>query len=137
MVPILLLLFLPLSANGRNLADIDMKEGLWEISADIKIPGMPVSIPPMTQRQCITREDLTEVMNQAEQGDQDCRTANLAISDNRVIYDIECGAGASATRGHAEFTYAGDRMQGIMKISGPQGMETTTRFTGRRVGDCR
>ncbi|NLC71732.1 MAG: DUF3617 family protein [Desulfuromonadaceae bacterium] len=136
--PILLAFFLlPLPVSGQSYPEVNMKEGLWEITSEFKMPGMPMAIPPMTHQQCISKKDLANAMNQAGQENQQCRTANLTIKDDKVTYDIECGAGENATRGHAVFAYSSEKMTGTMKTSGPQGMETTTNFTGRRIGDCR
>jgi hypothetical protein len=136
-LPILLLLLVPLSAGAQSYPEVNMKEGLWEITAEFKVPGMPVTIPPVTHQQCITKKDLATAVNQAGQGTQECRPSNLSITNSTVVYDITCNSGGTTTQGHAELTYSGDHMQGSMKLSGPQGMETTTVFTGHRIGDCR
>jgi len=135
-LPVLLLL-LPLSTRAQSYPEINIKEGLWEITAEFKVPGMPVVIPPMTHRQCITKKDLAAAVSQAGQGTQECRPSNLSITGNKVLYDITCNSGGLPTQGHAELTYSGDQMEGSMKISGPQGLETITVFTGHRIGDCR
>ncbi|MBN1142527.1 MAG: DUF3617 domain-containing protein [Deltaproteobacteria bacterium] len=131
-----LIAILPLSAFGQQGSEINMREGLWEITSEVKMPGMPMAIPPMTHQQCIKKSDLATTMPSSGPESQECTTRNLSIRGNSISYDVECGSGESATKAHAVFTYEGDTMKGTMKTTGPEGMQMTTTFTGRRVGDC-
>jgi hypothetical protein len=52
---VVLLCFVWLSnalAEGPN-----MKEGLWEITMTMEMPGVPVKMPPRTWTQCLTKKN--------------------------------------------------------------------------------
>jgi hypothetical protein len=43
-----------------SFADVNMQEGIWEATIEIKMEGMPFPMPPVTSKvtQCITKKDL-------------------------------------------------------------------------------
>ena len=45
----------------------ELKEGLWEITSQVEMKGMPQSMPPTTFRQCITKGNPVPHLNFAPQ----------------------------------------------------------------------
>jgi hypothetical protein len=117
--------------------EIDMEEGLWEITTEVKMEGMPFQLPPVTHTQCITREDLVPVADQPGQAQQDCEVADFKVKGNTVTYDLVCSAEGQKMTSHSSIIYRKDRMQGTMTASmEPDNMTMNYSMTGRRVGDC-
>jgi hypothetical protein len=116
---------------------VDMEEGLWEITTEVKMEGMPFQMPPSTHTQCITQEDLVPDTGQAEQAEQKCEVTNLKVEGNTVTYDLICAADDHKMTSHSSITYEKDRMQGSMTATmEPNNMTMSYTLTGRRIGDC-
>lgn len=113
---------------------VDMQDGEWEITTRVEMPGIPVQIPPMTVTQCITQKDL---IPPNEQPDSECSVTSNQISGNTVTWSIECKGEGGDTRGDGQITYHGDRFEGSMKMSMPEGMTMTNHMSGKRIGPCR
>jgi hypothetical protein len=116
---------------------VDMEEGLWEITTEVKMEGMPFQMPPVTHTQCITQEDLVPDAGQAEQAEQKCEVTNLKVKGNTVTYDLICTGDDQKMTSHSSITYEKDRMQGSMTATmEPNNMTMSYTLTGRRIGDC-
>ena len=114
-------------------SDINMNEGLWEITSEVKMPGM--SMPPSTHTQCITKDDLVP---QKTQPGQECEVTNVQHKGNTVTWKMECSGQGGAMTGTGRITYNGDSFVGQIKMTIPgQSMKITTHMKGRRIGDCR
>jgi len=113
-------------------SDVNMKEGLWEITSEVKMPGM--SMPPSTHTQCISKDDLVP---QKDQPGQECQATNVQYKGNTVTWEIECSGQSGVMTGTGQITYNGDSFVGIVEITMPgQGIKMTTHMKGRRIGAC-
>lgn len=113
----------------------DIREGQWEIITKMEIPGMPTSIPPVKNTQCLTDKDF--VPENSQQG-QECTFAETKVTGNTVTWTMECEGPGGRMKGTGEITYGGDTFKGTMKIQMPQeNMEMTSHMDGRRIGDCK
>jgi len=113
----------------------DMREGKWEITTKMEMPGMPMSIPPSKHTQCLTKKDL---IPQNTQSGQECQISQSKVTGNTVTWSIKCSGEGGETKGTGTMTYSGDNFKGTMKISMPyQNMEMTSTIDGRRIGDCK
>lgn len=124
------------------LAGVNMQEGSWETTLQMKMEGLPFPMPPMTFKttQCLTKKDL--VPNTASK-DQKCEVADQKVSGNTVTWKVTCREkDGSASLGDGEVSYSGASYAGVIRMkfldkSGqPAGTSTTTTLAGRRVGDC-
>ena len=117
-------------------ADSDINEGLWEITLKVEIEGMPMSMPPVTNTQCITKDTLVPKSNQPG---QECGITNQKISGNTITYDMECSGPGGSVKGTGEATYTGDTMTGKMEMKMPsQGdMKMIMKMSGKRIGPCK
>jgi hypothetical protein len=124
--------FLAAGCQGDK-AKVDLDEGQWEITTEIKMDGMPFQLPPLTHTQCITHDDLVPVANKSDK----CEVANLEVENNTVSYDIICSEEGRKMTSHSSITYEKDTMEGSMTATmepGNRSMSYT--LAGRRVGDC-
>jgi hypothetical protein len=116
-------------------ADYDINEGLWEITVKVEIEGMPMTMPPITNTQCITKDTLVPKSDQYGE----CRIINQKTVGNRLTYDIACSGPGGTVKGSGEVTYTGDTMTGSMETNMPSqdDMKMTTKMSGKRIGPCK
>jgi hypothetical protein len=134
---LLILLCLCSAACQAEKPKIDMQEGLWEITTVMKMPGMPMQIPPTKTTQCISQEDLVPQTQQPDQPDQQCEIANMTTTGNTITYDMVCAAQGNTMKAHSTITYSKDQMQGSMTATmEPSNMSVSYTLTGKRIGDC-
>ena len=112
--------------------DIDMKEGKWEITVQMEMPGMPMSMPAMTSVQCLTGENKTPKVSAAS---GNCRVVRTEMKGKTYMWDVECDTGEGKNISHGEITYMGDTFSGFFKVQ-QGGITVTNRMKGRRIGPC-
>lgn len=71
-----LLLCLPLAAQAGAV----MRPGLYDISMQFVMKGMPIQMPVTTFQQCITAQDVANGMAYASSENKDCKISNLTQS---------------------------------------------------------
>jgi hypothetical protein len=132
------LLTATLSATA-SAAPSNMQPGLWEITTETSMPGMPMSIPPQTMRHCYTAAELSQAQNTVPQsGDASCKIKDYQVKGNTATWTIEC-SGEAAMRGSGTMTTNATSYSGSMTsvMSHPGGtMEMTSSWRARRIGDC-
>mgnify|MGYP006274114343 CR=1 FL=1 len=110
----------------------NMNPGLWEITSEVKMPGM--TMPAATTTQCITRDSMVP-QGGSSQGQGQCDVKDVQVRGDTVSWMIECHGQGGAMTGTGEITYHGDRFEGSSKMT-MQGMEITTEMQGKRIGAC-
>ncbi len=139
--PLALLLFTLLAgASASSMAGPDIQPGLWDITTQVDVAGMQANVPPATVRHCLRPTDLEKPEAMVPQGARgDCRVLDYQLQGNTASWRLEC-TGAAAMTGVARITYAGASYSGTMKIATRyegHSAEATSRFSGRRIGDCK
>ncbi len=121
-----------------------MREGLWEISTRMEMPGMPKmpkGMPGMgetTMKHCYRKEDLRDEKSVVPQGQNDpnCVVKNIRTKGSKVTWEVQCKGGQGG--GSGEMEYHGDSYQGMMKSTHPQMKgEMVMHYRGKRIGDCK
>jgi len=107
------------------------KDDLWEMTMKVEMEGMPTTMPARTEKMCIP-PGRDEAM--VPKGDESCRMVDAKRSGNKFTFKIVC-SGREKMTGEGEFTYAGDRMSGTMRMKGER-INMTQTLTGRRIGNC-
>jgi hypothetical protein len=110
----------------------DLDEGLWEITTELEMPGMPMKMPPSTFTQCIKKD---QAVPADEKPGQECKTKDLTTKGNTISWTVECAHPGGQMTGKGTVTYHRDKMEGSLNMQG-QGMTMTSRFKGHRVGAC-
>ncbi|MCW3135177.1 MAG: DUF3617 domain-containing protein [Methanophagales archaeon] len=123
-----LVLFLSNIAEAQN-----MKEGLWQITMTIEMPGMPMQMPPQTYTHCLTKKDMVP---QKEEPNQECRMVKRDIEGDTVIWVMECKTSEGTAVFNGKVTYKGDSFEGIIKMK-QSGMEITQNLKGKWIGECK
>jgi hypothetical protein len=119
------------------------RDGNWQVTMEIDIPGMPQAMPPMTMNQCITKEQAADPSKLVPQGGgrgmpPDCKVSDMKSEGNKISWTMKC-EGQTAMTGSGEFTFNGDTYTGLMKIDtdrGGQPMTMNMKYAGKRLGDC-
>jgi hypothetical protein len=117
----------------------NIRPGLWEITTEMDMPGMPVQMPPQTTRHCYTAADLAEAENaipQAAEGH--CTVTDYRVEGDTATWAMQC-SGDTPMQATGSMTSSAERYSGEMQsvMQGPGGqMRMTTRWHGRRIGDC-
>jgi hypothetical protein len=112
----------------------NMKEGLWEITMRMEVPGMPVQMSPQTYTQCLTQKEAVPQPRQGEP-DQGCTIVNKDIKGDTVSWRVECKTGEGTALSDGRITYKGDTFEGVIQMT--QGsMKATQRLSGRWIGKC-
>src|SRR5436853_853042 len=118
------------------------RDGKWEITQQMSMPGM--QMPATTITQCITKEDLADPQKQMQQPPQrgaaqsDCKVYDYKVDGNKVSMKMTCTT-PQAMVATTEMTYGVDKYDGTMKMEmnrGGQQMTMNMKMTGKRLGDC-
>jgi hypothetical protein len=111
----------------------NMKEGLWELTMRMEVPGMPVQIAPQTYTQCLTQK---KAVPQPRESAQECKVVKQNIQGDTVSWRVECQTNEGTAVSDGRITYKGDTMEGIITMT--QGnMKATQRLSGKWIGACK
>ncbi|MQA30073.1 MAG: DUF3617 family protein [Luteitalea sp.] len=120
------------------------RDGNWQVTVEMDMPGMPQRMPPMTVTQCVTKADAADPTRTIPQGQgpgampDTCKTTNVKTVGDKVSWSMQC-AGQNPFTGDAEFVYSRDTYTGTMKMNmdrGGQPVVMAMKYNGKRLGDC-
>ena len=120
----------------------NMKEGLWEITVKMEIPGMPAGAPPQVMQQCVTQKDFENPQTMAPANNPQssrCETTDYRVQGNTATWKMAC-KGENAMTGTGSMTFSGASYTGTNKMSmkhGDQTMNMTMNYAGRHLGPCK
>ena len=119
--------------SGSVFADINMKEGLWEITTQMEMPGMPMQLPPQIRNKCITKKDMVP---QKTEPDQNCKWLKKDIKGDTVVWKAVCQTDEGPVEFNGKVTYKGKTFDGVL-IMKQSDMEITNKMSGRWIGKCK
>ena len=118
------------------------RDGNWQVTMEMDMPGMPQKMPPMTLTQCITKADADDPTKLAPQArgaaPGNCKVSDFKNEGNKTTWSMRC-EGDNPMTGTGEFVYSGDTYTGTMKMTTARGgkpMDMTMKYSGKRLGDC-
>ena len=119
----------------------NMKEGLWEITMKMEMPGMPAGMPPQVLQQCLTKKDLEDPRKTApgDPGDSRCQMTDYKLLGNTATWSMAC-KGEGAMSGVGSITYSGTSYTGTNRMTMTEGGNTQTmtmHYSGRHLGECK
>ncbi|HKY20484.1 MAG TPA: DUF3617 family protein [Vicinamibacterales bacterium] len=131
-----ILLTLALSWTALAQMPSPMREGNWEITMKMSMPGMKMDMPPMKQTQCITAAMAKDVESAMPKGaGSDCKFSDHKVTGSTASYKMVCTKPAPTTA-TAEMTFKGrDEYTGTMTIDS-SGKQISMAYEGKRLGDC-
>lgn len=121
----------------------NMKDGLWEITVKMDMPGMPAGMKPQVMQQCFTKKDLEDPRKTAPSGgdpkDNRCQMTDYKMQGNTATWNMAC-KGEDAMTGSGSMTYSGTSYSGTNKMTmkrGGQAQNMTMNYSGRHLGECK
>ena len=121
-----------------------MQPGLYDISVQMVMKGMPMQMPVMTFRHCITAQDIIDGNAYASsKNSQDCKISNLKQSGSTVSYDFACPmeGGGGLMVGHSSGTTHATGYDMLMSgrfVPAMEGMsEFNQKMSAKRLGACK
>ena len=112
------------------------KEGLWEITTTMNMPGMPKEMMrPMKNTICMTKQNAVPQQPQ-QKGEQQCKMTNQRTVGNKVSWTMTCKNG---TVSNGEITYSKTSYAGSQTTTTSQGGRQTTiksTMSGKYLGPC-
>jgi len=115
----------------------ELKEGLWEITTQVEMKGMPQSMPPTTFRQCITKSN---PVPQNKDKNFECKIISQKVSGGTVSYQVECTGKEGVVQTSGTTTYTDKAMNGAsttsFKMKGQPAMTMSNKIKGKYIGPC-
>lgn len=118
---------IPLTSNA-----IEMKDGLWELTTTMDMPGM--KMPPQKVKHCYTKEDVKDQKKMVNTN-KDCTVTELNTIGNKISWKMKC-TGKTPGTFSGETTFVGDSYDSNMKMQS-QGMTMNMKVKGKRIGVCK
>jgi hypothetical protein len=112
----------------------EMREGMWEITSSIDMPGMPVKVPPTVVRHCYTKDDVKDPKKVVASKNSDCTVTDMKKSGSKVTWKMQC-TGKSKGTFSGETVFGNDSYESTMNMQS-EGRSMTTKSKARRVGNC-
>src|SRR5258706_9878966 len=110
-----------------------MRQGLWEVTSTMAIPGMG-DMPPMKNQQCVTDAMIKDPQSAIPKMDNDCKISDYKLEANTATYTMTCTKPATITA-KGQIKYSGtDAYTGSTTIEGI-GPSLTLNIDAKRVGD--
>lgn len=113
-----------------------MQAGNWEIRMEMDMPNAPIKLPPITQTQCITQEQIDDPAK-ALSGPQaeSCEISDYTVDGNTMSWSMACSQPEQMTgTGQMTFTDA-NTYTGVVTLSTSAG-NMTMKYAGKRLGAC-
>ncbi len=132
---VMLLGGLLVSCSASDDGRVNLNPGEWEVTTRMEMPGMPMTMPPFTMRQCLGPEDLLPRQDSSQQ-EGDCEMTTEKVSGDTVNWKMVCNdpEGKVVTRG--SITYQGDTYEGEATVEAPGAPPMKQKMSGKRIGPC-
>ena len=120
-----------------------MQPGLYEVSMQMVMKGMPMQMPVSSFRHCITPQDIVDGKAYASsENSKDCKISNLRQSGNAVSYDFACvmqGSGSMVGRSSGTHHATGyDILMSGRFVPAMEGLsEFSQKMSAKRLGNCK
>ncbi|MBK5273541.1 MAG: DUF3617 family protein [Desulfuromonadales bacterium] len=131
---IIVALLLTASLPTVSLAAGEMKEGLWELTTSMELPGMPMKMPPQVAKHCYTREEVSD-QKKVISRDKECTVTDFTTTGNKVTWKMTC-TGKNAGTFSGETVFKADSYVSNMKMQ-TQGQNMTMKVNAKRLGNCK
>lgn len=117
-----------------SLAAATMNDGLWEVTTQMEMPGMPMKMPPSVMKHCYTKNDVSD-QKKIISRDKNCTVTDMKTSANKVTWKMKC-TGENAATMTGETVFGSDSYSSVMKMNS-QGQNMTMKVKGKRLGNCK
>ena len=122
---------------SHALAEGALREGKWEMTTQMQMPGVPMQLPATTRTQCVTKAQQDDPASTLPSGSPDpqadCKASDYRQDGKKVTWKLTC-TGSQPMTGQGSIVVDGDRYDGTMMTMDQGSM--TMKCAGKRVGDC-
>ncbi len=118
---------------GTVFAAGEMREGQWELTSTVEMPGMPMKMAPQVVKHCYTRDDVKD-QKRVIAREKDCRVEDFKSSGNKVSWKMVC-TGKNKGTFSGETVFSGDSYVSNMKMKA-EGQTMNMKVKGKRLGNC-
>ena len=118
------------AAQGEGLDE------LWEVTTKMEMVGMPMAMPPQTQKICKRGGEQQD--EDMVPKDRDCKMTDINRSGNRTTFTMVC-EGKNKITGTGDIVSDKDSYQGTMRMKGTMDghpLDMTQNFSAKRLGSC-
>lgn len=137
-----LLALLALAAMPALAGESPMKPGMWEVTTEMNMQGVPYKMPPMTFKHCVTPEMLAKDQGLGEQKSppgSHCERTKMKISGSQAEWAVSC-TGKTEMSGSGTLTWdSPDSYHGETHLTMDMNGHTTNvtqTMQGKRLGQC-
>ncbi len=128
-IALLSALVIPVACNAAE----TMRDGYWELTTTMEMPGMPMKMPPTTIKHCYTKEDVKD-QKKAISTNKDCTVVDFKESGNKITWKMKC-TGQSAGESSGVTVFNGNSYESTMKMQ-TQGQSMDMTVKAKRLGTC-
>lgn len=111
-----------------------IREGLWEVTTQVEMPGMPMKMPATVMKHCYTKNDVSD-QKKIISRDKNCVVTDLKTSANKVTWKMTC-TGENAATMTGETVFGDNSYNSVMKMNS-HGQKMTMKVKGKRLGNCK
>ncbi len=128
-----------LGVSMSNHAQQAMQPGMWEMSSEMKMPGM--QMPVQKWSRCLSAKDMADgKQHSMDDGRSKCQMSELKIAGSSYSYAFVCTSPDGKMSGKASGSSSDNSYKTniSLKMQPDPGMgEINQMVTGRRMGDCK
>ena len=135
-VAFVLAALVPLAAPLVCAAQGQGQDELWEVTSKMEMVGMPMAMPPQTQKIC--KRGGAQQDEDMVPKDRDCKMTDVNRSGNRTTFTVVCD-GKDKITGSGDIVSDKDSYRGTMRMKGTMDgrpLDMTQNFSGKRLGAC-
>lgn len=104
---------------------------LWQMTSQMVMEGMPMSMPANTVKVCTAKE----WKQPPPGGDKSCVNSNFQRVGNKATWTVQC-SGEMPMKGDGEITFEGtDSYTGAINATA-EGVSTKIKLSGKKLGTC-
>lgn len=107
----------------------------YDVTVKMEMAGMPMAMPPMTQRLCVKKGAKDEDFVPRQ---ENCRVSDSTRTGSRLTFKIAC-AGSNPMTGTGDFTFSASGYNGQIRMKGKMegtDVDMTQSIAASRVGGC-
>ena len=129
----LLALCVFLSISSMQAHAINAKMGLWEWTTTLKIPGVPVGIPAIAYKSCITSKYLAPKL---PTNSDSCKLTSHTVKEDRIDWVLKCDVNNNTFTHTGHLIYNDTTAMGESQSSSSNS-SMSSMILGSYIGPCK
>jgi len=131
-----LVVFVSVTGSSLFASDGPRRDGKWETTMRMEMPGLPIKLPPVKTVVCVTKEDAENPDKSVPKASNDssCKVSDYKVEGNTVSWTFKC-EGKKGSSGEGSITYEENSYAGEITMDTDR-QEMTMKMSGKRLGDC-